>query len=275
MQAVLCGHNLAWKTWLFQWTQALQQQKWNKALWRYHNNRAQHRLRRSKSKRKRNGLSLQIDVFRASPTKSKCLFFSTAIYFPVTNPKLQQNSFKTTLFHFPQDNRAISLSPHKRAMIFPLENSAWRLLQAQNVSDVKLSVLLEWISRVIAVFRKQTVKEEGRMWQWLFSRWYFKRFQSGKKLWSVRLQIYCPKVQKWENVEVFSWCISLAEYEHMADFSWTKIDRQGVHLHRADYRTDPATTDFLWSENTALCPAAAGGAGCCLRLVNIVVKPCV
>lgn len=61
----------------------------------------------------------------------------------------------------------------------------------------------------------------------------------------------------------------------MVDFSWTEIERLGVHLHRAACRTDPATTDLLWSKNTALCPAAAGAAGCCWRLVNIVVKPCV
>lgn len=61
----------------------------------------------------------------------------------------------------------------------------------------------------------------------------------------------------------------------MVDFSWTKIERRGVHLHRTACRTDLATSDLLWSKNTALCLAAAGGVGCCWRLVNIVVKPCI
>lgn len=69
-------------------------------------------------------------------------FFSAAISFPVANPKLQQNSFKKTSFHFSQDDRAVPPSSHKRPMFFPLQNSAWGLLQAQTGSDMKLSAFV-------------------------------------------------------------------------------------------------------------------------------------
>lgn len=108
------------------------------------------------------------------------------------------------------------------------------------------------------------------------------RFQSGKKPRSVRPQT-TDILSKGSEMEkcfflpyfFFPWCFSLAEHKHVVGFSWTKTERRGVHLHGAAYRTDPATSDLLWSKNPALCLTAAGGAGCCWRLVNIVGKPCV